>query len=146
MAAETHKDTEEVLDSTVDAEEVGYEAVPEYDEGCADEGAENANGEELTEVEEEIVEEEAEESQEGEEEAEECQRCEEEVGKRNSEEAEESQDLEEAIELGSDHDGCPNATNCSALYGNLMSGIDKGMVNKSIMSECTKDQIRFLVR
>ncbi|KAL1415993.1 hypothetical protein MTO96_028390 [Rhipicephalus appendiculatus] len=23
--------------------------------------------------------------------------------------------------LGSDHDGCPNATNCSAIYGNLMS-------------------------
>ncbi|XP_075726315.1 disintegrin and metalloproteinase domain-containing protein 7-like [Rhipicephalus microplus] len=48
--------------------------------------------------------------------------------------------------LGSDHDGCPNATNCSAEWGNLMSYTDHGMVNKSILSVCTMAQIRFLVK
>ncbi|XP_075742248.1 venom metalloproteinase antarease-like TserMP_B, partial [Rhipicephalus microplus] len=47
--------------------------------------------------------------------------------------------------LGSDHDGCPNATNCSALYGNLMSSITTDTKNKSILSECSQDQIRYLV-
>ncbi|XP_049274431.1 venom metalloproteinase antarease-like TtrivMP_A isoform X2 [Rhipicephalus sanguineus] len=48
--------------------------------------------------------------------------------------------------LGSDHDGCPNATNCSAQYGNLMSSISTDMKNKSVLSECSKEQIRFLVK
>uniref|UniRef100_A0A224YQI7 Reprolysin n=1 Tax=Rhipicephalus zambeziensis TaxID=60191 RepID=A0A224YQI7_9ACAR len=48
--------------------------------------------------------------------------------------------------LGSDHDGCPNATNCSAEYGNLMSNIGTDMQNKSILSECSKDQISYLFR
>uniref|UniRef100_A0A131Z4W0 Reprolysin n=1 Tax=Rhipicephalus appendiculatus TaxID=34631 RepID=A0A131Z4W0_RHIAP len=47
--------------------------------------------------------------------------------------------------LGSDHDGCPNATNCSAIYGNLMSNEGTDMQNKSILSNCSMEQIRFLV-
>ncbi|KAL3256741.1 hypothetical protein MRX96_046571 [Rhipicephalus microplus] len=67
-------------------------------------GAEKANGEELTEVEEKIIGEEAEESQKGEGKAEECECCEEEIGKRDGEEAEESQDLEEDVETRDDEE------------------------------------------
>ncbi|KAL1443556.1 hypothetical protein MTO96_030297 [Rhipicephalus appendiculatus] len=48
--------------------------------------------------------------------------------------------------LGSDHDGCPGAENCSAECGNLMSYINHGMLNKSTLSECSRNQIRFLVK
>ncbi|XP_075726578.1 venom metalloproteinase antarease TserMP_A-like isoform X2 [Rhipicephalus microplus] len=47
--------------------------------------------------------------------------------------------------LGSDHDGCPNATNCSASYGNLMSNVHRDRQNKSILSNCSMEQIKFLV-
>ncbi|KAL3200923.1 hypothetical protein MRX96_043212 [Rhipicephalus microplus] len=98
IAAETQKGTEGNLYSAEDAEEPSYKPVPEDDEECSDEGAENANGEELMEVEEDIVEQEAEESQEGEGDADECLTCEEKVGNRDGEKAEKSQDLEEAAE------------------------------------------------
>lgn len=62
MAAETQKETEEKLNGASDVKEVGYKAFLKVDEGCVDEGAENANSEELMEVEEEIAEKEAEES------------------------------------------------------------------------------------
>lgn len=57
MAAETQKETEEKLNGASDVKEVGYKAFLKVDEG-----AENANSEELMEVEEEIAEKEAEES------------------------------------------------------------------------------------
>ncbi|XP_075529781.1 venom metalloproteinase antarease TserMP_A-like [Dermacentor variabilis] len=47
--------------------------------------------------------------------------------------------------LGSDHDGCPGAEDCPAIYGHLMTGINKGMQNKSRLSNCSKEQIRRLV-
>lgn len=47
--------------------------------------------------------------------------------------------------LGCDHDGCPTSRNCSSLHGNLMTQADKGMQNKSKLSECCKDRIRYLV-
>ncbi|XP_049511787.1 zinc metalloproteinase-disintegrin-like brevilysin H2b isoform X1 [Dermacentor silvarum] len=48
--------------------------------------------------------------------------------------------------LGSDHDSCEGAKDCPARYGNLMTNIDKGMRNKSRLSECSQRQIRTLVR
>nr|XP_054918318.1 venom metalloproteinase antarease TserMP_A-like isoform X2 [Dermacentor andersoni] len=48
--------------------------------------------------------------------------------------------------LGSEHDGCPGAEDCPAIYGNLMTGINKGMQNKSRLSNCSKEQIRHLVK
>ncbi|XP_072141235.1 metalloprotease mig-17-like isoform X2 [Dermacentor andersoni] len=47
--------------------------------------------------------------------------------------------------LGSDHDGCTGAEDCPPEYGNLMSSIDRGMQNKSRLSNCSKVQIRRLI-
>ncbi|XP_065300544.2 venom metalloproteinase antarease TserMP_A-like [Dermacentor albipictus] len=44
--------------------------------------------------------------------------------------------------LGSEHDGCPGAEDCPAVYGNLMTGIYRGMQNKSRLSNCSQEQIR----
>ncbi|KAH8028563.1 hypothetical protein HPB51_017689 [Rhipicephalus microplus] len=69
-----------------DAKKVGDEAALENEEGCADKGAENKNAEAFTEVEDEIVEKEAKESQQGEGEGEGSQHCdEEEVADANAE-------------------------------------------------------------
>ncbi|XP_049511535.1 venom metalloproteinase antarease-like TtrivMP_A isoform X3 [Dermacentor silvarum] len=48
--------------------------------------------------------------------------------------------------LGSDHDSCPGAEDCPAIYGHLMSSIDTDMQNKSKLSECSQVQIRDLVK
>ncbi|XP_049511343.1 venom metalloproteinase antarease-like TfasMP_A [Dermacentor silvarum] len=48
--------------------------------------------------------------------------------------------------LGSDHDSCDDAKDCSARYGHLMTSINKDMRNKSRLSECSQEQIRSLVR
>ncbi|KAL3226166.1 hypothetical protein MRX96_049037 [Rhipicephalus microplus] len=61
MTAETKKNAQGNMDHVADIEEVGDEVAPEDEEGYADEGAENANGEKFIEVEKKIVEKEAEE-------------------------------------------------------------------------------------
>nr|XP_054918316.1 venom metalloproteinase antarease-like TserMP_B [Dermacentor andersoni] len=48
--------------------------------------------------------------------------------------------------LGSDHDSCPDAEDCPASYGNLMTNINIDRQNKSKLSLCSQRQISSLVR
>ncbi|XP_075531445.1 uncharacterized protein LOC142564353 [Dermacentor variabilis] len=48
--------------------------------------------------------------------------------------------------LGSDHDGCPGATDCPAVYGNLMTHLYPSIQNKSRLSHCSQKQIRCFLR
>ncbi|KAH6928090.1 hypothetical protein HPB50_011684 [Hyalomma asiaticum] len=91
------------------ADEVYDEAAPEDDEECADEGAENMNGEEYAEVDEAIVEEEA---GDGEEETGEAQEDVEEAGESQDGEEEVVEEDEENVgpggEYGAEGDGTEN--------------------------------------
>ncbi|KAL3225566.1 hypothetical protein MRX96_025754 [Rhipicephalus microplus] len=48
--------------------------------------------------------------------------------------------------LGAYHDGSPEAVDCPAAYGNLMSTLHRGVQNKSKLSPCTEEAIRAYVR
>ncbi|XP_075531442.1 uncharacterized protein LOC142564351 isoform X4 [Dermacentor variabilis] len=47
--------------------------------------------------------------------------------------------------LGAYHDGSSEASTCPAAFGNLMSTMDRGMLNGSKLSPCSQDSIRAFV-